>query len=261
LKFLLERIWLYLTYFFQKVDGHSLQGPYSFNFYTEIIKGDRYTPDKNIERKRSQFLNSKQSINYHSYGTVSQLSGQSRSKISRISERGISSFKKSRLLHNIITKYNHHVILELGTSLGINTSYLAKSSPDGIVYTFEGHVELCEIASSTFNELGFDNVKLVEGNITDTLPVLLNKLETIDFAFMDANHRSEYVLAYFNLLSEKIHERSVIVVDDIRWNQNMYAGWKNIVLSPLVSQSFDLGNVGIVTFEKNIVKRHYKLTF
>ena len=153
MKYLFERFWLFFSYFLLKVDEHSLQGPFAYSFFEKIINNKQYHPDPEIENLRKKFSLSTETIKYHSFGKISSLSQNSRSKISKITRNGISSFKKSRLFHNIIQEYQSDTILELGTSLGINTSYLSKATNKGEIYTFEGHPKLCEFAKSTFKVL------------------------------------------------------------------------------------------------------------
>jgi len=258
---LLERIPLYLNYFLLKVDEHSLQAPYAFSFYTGIIKNKNFTPIEKIENERLKLLKSQGEIAYQTFGIPSKLSKTSRSKISKIARSGISSLKKSLLLASIISELKPKTILELGTSLGINTCYLAETLAEGDIFTFEGNKDLIMYATDLFDKLNYQNIKLIEGNIDQTLTSVISKVSSIDLVFIDANHHSKSVLKYFDLLVGKAHSDSVFVFDDIRWSKDMYQAWLKIIQSADVSCSFDLGDIGIVTFEKNLSKQNYIADF
>lgn len=64
-------------------------------------------------------------------------------------------------------------ILELGTSLGISTSYLASVNSESNIFTIEGSEEIAKIAKNNFKELELTNVRSISGNFDSELPLLL----------------------------------------------------------------------------------------
>jgi predicted O-methyltransferase YrrM len=90
--------------------------------------------------------------------------------------------------------YRFNTILELGTSLGITTGYLALGNQQANVITMEGSVAIAEKALENFRDMNLKNVKLVQGNFDDTLSKVLTALERIDMAFVDGNHRKLQLL-------------------------------------------------------------------
>ena len=79
--------------------------------------------------------------------------------------------------------------------------------------------------------------------------------------FIDANHKSEAILRYFNLCLSKVHSNTVIVIDDIYWSSDMENAWKVIKNHPLVMSTIDLHQMGIVFFNSDLHKRHYKMRY
>lgn len=256
---LFSRIPLYVWHFLHKVDEHSLQGPFAFNFVSTIVKGKCDVDFSEIEAFRNKLKQSKEEISYSTYGQASGLSAKRRKKVAHIARSGISSPKRSALFFRIIKAFNLKVVVELGTSLGINTCYLARAAADGKVITFEGHGKLAKIARQTFDHLGCKNIELVNRNIDDSLPQVAAGLAKIDFAFIDANHRSDALLHYFEIFLPKIHEDSIVVVDDIRWNPDMFSGWKKICGHAEISHIFDFGDFGVLFFKENIPTQHFIL--
>ncbi len=65
--------------------------------------------------------------------------------------------------------FSPNLIVELGTSLGISTSYLAKGNRESNVFTFEGCPETAAIARENFKNLNLRNVDLILESLKNTL--------------------------------------------------------------------------------------------
>ena len=77
------------------------------------------------------------------------------------------------------------IIVELGTSVGISTMYMAAANPNSKVYTIEGEESILAIARNRFKQMGFTNIEPIAGNFDVQLPELIKRISTIDFAFID----------------------------------------------------------------------------
>ncbi|EGR0775223.1 O-methyltransferase [Vibrio cholerae] len=92
-------------------------------------------------------------------------------------------------------------ILEIGTSNGYSTIWLASALPDdGKVYTIEANPQKTEEASLNFNQTRTSS-KIVQ-LVGDATEVLSNVPENMDFIFLDADRKTYVSLAddLFNLL-------------------------------------------------------------
>lgn len=256
-----SRLPLYAWYLAHQVNEHSLQGPFSFDFATKVIYGKIEADFSNVEKLRTALTNDQTEITYKTFGKTSSLSRASRKRVASIAKHGISSRKKSALLYRIIRYFGYKKIVELGTSLGINTCYLAQASPTGRVITIEGHEEIAAIAAHNFRTTGISNAELIIGDIDTVLPKLLSRNDDVDFVFIDANHHSEALKRYFQVILPKINPSGALVVDDIRWSRNMWKGWKSLISHEKVSHSFDLGSMGILLFRNAPVPQHLVLNF
>ena len=164
-----------------------------------------------------------------------------------------------QLLFRLVSHFAPRTIFDLGTSLGVTTSYLAEPHPLSTVYTFEGCPQTLSIARDTFARLGFRHIRPVPGNLDETLPATLKEVASLDFVFFDANHRREPTLRYFAACLEKAHENSVFVFDDIYWSAGMMAAWEEIKSHPAVTLTVDLFHVGLVFFRRKQPKQHFRL--
>ena len=106
-------------------------------------------------------------------------------------------------MFRIARKYMPQTIIELGTSLGITSSYLALGNPGASVLTCEGAPGIAGVAMRNFKDLNLGNIELIQGNFDATLPITLDRVDTVDLVFIDGNHRYAPTLDYFAQIMEK----------------------------------------------------------
>jgi predicted O-methyltransferase YrrM len=248
------RIKSFLSYWLNAVDEHSLHSPFFFDLYTSQIKPSAGSPSfPHIEALRQKLLRDERAIDIHDFGVKEK--ENSRRKISDIARTSLSTLRFSCLYLRLANYFDATSIIELGTCLGINTLYLAEKR-DAVITTFEGSVAMADIATLTFQFALKENVRVVVGNIDHTLPAYLQHVKRIDLAFMDANHRYEPTVQYFDWLVAKVHSKSVIILDDIHYSPEMTAAWNAIKNHRLVYASADLFRCGIVFFDPSLNKQH-----
>jgi predicted O-methyltransferase YrrM len=255
----LFQIKTFLTYWLEAVDEHSLHSPFFFDFQRNVVK-QKPKKESAFENLRAKLKNDKREITIQDLGAGPRYGSSRSRKISEIAATTLSSQKYASLYGRIIKSYNAKNIVELGTSLGINTLYLAESDTVK-VKTFEGAPAIADIARTTFEFANAKNITIIEGNIDATLPEFLNTTNKIDFVFMDANHRYEPTLKYFDWLLRKIHTQSIIVIDDIHYSPEMEKAWHTIQHHTMVYGSADLYRCGILFFDPSLNKQHVILQF
>ena len=194
-------------------------------------------------------------------GAPSLVSSHPKRTIRSLARHSLSSPKFSRLLYRLAVDQSSDHIVELGTSLGINTLYLASARPSAQVYTLEGIPTIADRAENVFRQLQCANIRLVRGNIDQTLPQLLSQIHQVDLAYIDANHRFEPTVRYFEQLVTKTNENSIVVVDDIYWSSEMQRAWQYIKQHPAVTLSLDVFDAGIVFFLPLSARQEYTLMF
>lgn len=252
----------YLHYWLNAIDEHSLHAPFIFKFYTEVIKPDEHLPVfQKIEPYRKEKLKDHRVVHVGDLGAPSLVENGSRRKVSSIARHSLSSAKSSRLLWRLAHYIQPAHIIELGTSLGINTLYLSSYHPACKVVTFEGCNTSIEQAASLFAQWETKNIELISGNIDDTLPKYLEQYTPVDMVYLDANHRYEPTMKYFNLLMNHLSPTSVLVLDDIHWSAEMEHAWRKIKQHKKVTLSIDIFDAGLVFFKPLLTKQHYTLSF
>ncbi len=256
----LKFIFRYLCHLFtaRNSGGHGIHSPFIYDFVQNVIyeKHPYYIYNK-IEQQREKLLNNQSKISVTDFGAGKSINR----KISDIALKSLKRRKYAQLLFRIVHNFKAENIIELGTSFGISTSYLASASERANIITFEGCPEIAKVAQNNFNEIGIENIKIIIGNIDNTLASTLSDFDNIDIFFIDANHRAEPLLRYFELCLSKAHDNSVFIIDDIYWSGDMMNAWKQIKGYEKVTATIDTFEMGIVFLNPDLNKKHYKILF
>lgn len=241
------------------MNEHSLHSPFLYDLYEKVIKAEPESfPD--IENLRAKLLDDHREIDVSDLGSGSKHTNNRQRIISEIAKNSLSEEKFSSLYYRLAQYCKAKNIIELGTSLGINTLYLAKQK-DSRVFTFEGSDSIADIAEISFEFGSARNIELIRGNIDSTLYSNLSRMPKADLVFMDANHQYVPTKKYFEWLLMKIHHKSILILDDIHDNPGMERAWRELRKHDLVYVSIDLYRCGILFFDPSLNKQHVVLQF
>ncbi|MEO7923888.1 MAG: class I SAM-dependent methyltransferase [Chitinophagaceae bacterium] len=243
--------------------GHGTHSPFIFHFITSILNDRQHYPDyTEVEKLREEQLNDETVLTIEDMGAGSSMGRSTRRSISSIAKNSAKPKKFGQLLYRMVKEYQPPTILELGTSLGITTSYLSLGNPAARIITLEGATEVAAVATRNFRRLGIENVGIEEGNFDEVLSSVIRGLLSVDLAFIDGNHRQEPTLRYFLQLLPKTTQDSVLIFDDIHWSAEMEQAWKTIREHPETRCSVDLFHIGIVFFRQEFrEKQHFSIRF
>lgn len=255
----------YLKYFLSAKNGkgHGVHSPFVFDFIIHILNNNNaFSPYREIENLRESLKTDKRKISIKDLGAGSRKRKGNITSVSTIAKTSLKPKKYSQLLFRIVNYYQPETILELGTSLGITTAYLATANTNGSVITFEGIEEIAAVAKENFKRLNLNNIQVVEGNFDATLQPTIRSIKKVDFAFLDGNHQKVPTLNYFTTLLPFVNENSILIFDDIHWSREMEEAWEEIQNHPEVTLTIDLFFIGIVFFRKQQkVKQHFAIRF
>ena len=249
----------FIPYWLDALDAHSLHSPFFYQFYTNVIQSNEInTKFNSIEEIRNTLLKDVRSINVLDLGSGSQVLIKSSRLIKDVARMSLSPAPYARMYERLSSYFQCKNIFELGTSLGINTLYLA-STKESKVTTFEGSTEIANIARQSFEKAEAKNIRIVEGNLDTTLMNEIQSTNLIDLAFMDANHRYEPTVKYFEFLIQKMNEQSIIIIDDIHYSRAMERAWKELKQHDRIHGSADLFRCGILFFDPSLNNQHVVL--
>ena len=182
-------------------------------------------------------------LNVRDFGTGN--SGQR--KVKDIARRSSTDVRYGGVMQKIIDAFKVESILELGTSVGIGTMFLARTNAKAEVTTVEGCPETCKFAKSEFAKRKITNVNFINDDFDHLFASNALKDKYFDLAFIDGNHTSEATIRYFgNIIKRYSNKKSIIIVDDINWSRDMYDAWKEISSRMPDSLRINLFRMGII---------------
>lgn len=235
---------------------HGIHSPFVFDLITKVFPARMENEEEHpVENWRTECLLDHSIIHVTDFGT-----GESGPrKISFIAKHAAKSPNEGQLLHRIVKHFKPENILELGTSLGISTNYLASACAFKKFVTLEGCPETAKIAAKGLRD---QKVEIVTGEFDLTLPLAVRDLRQLDFVFFDGNHREKPTLKYFDTCLPYSQNNSVFIFDDIHWSEEMESAWEKIKVHPSVKLTIDTFHFGIVFFRKEqLEKEHFVVRF
>ncbi len=255
-------IFKFLKYRFKSQTKFDIHSPFVYELLIKCINDKKkYLDYIVIENLRKDLLKNKKTIEIQDFGAGSLISSSKTRTISEITLNSAKQKKYAQLLFRLIKYFQPQNILELGTSMGISSAYMAKAAPNAQLITIEGSNNISEIAIENFRELNIENIIVKTGNFDNILKDVLKENRNFDFIFFDGNHRKEPTLKYFQQCLSYKKPDTVFIFDDIHWSEEMEEAWAEIKNSEQVSMSIDLFFIGLIFFRKEFTKQHFIIRF
>jgi len=270
------RIWTWLRHLFTSwnTTGEGIHSPYLFEIVRFVFRDENsFYCFADIERQRERLCACSDELNVLDFGSQGSPEGTLiRRRVDDIAKTHLESPKMAQLLFRLVNFMTQKEkrplqIVELGTSLGITTAYLALPDSRNRVLTLEGSEQVLRVAQDVWRALHIDNIDCRQGNIDlllqeDTLFTRARKENGFlqpDFVFIDANHTFDATLRYARFFLPQMTEKGVIVMDDIHYSPEMERAWHELQADQRVTSSMDLYHAGILFVDKHYLKRHYRI--
>ena len=199
-----------------------LHSPYVFKMYKESIKKQAASKIefKQIENLRKTLKQDNSTVTYTDFGALAKSEGEIKHlKVSSIAKTDLKPSRIAEILHYLIKNSDLNNCIELGTSLGITTSYLLKalenkSNPS--LYSIEASKDVHELAKKNIESLSLQkNAHLILGSFDEQLPLLLEKLDVVDFIFIDGDHSYDGFTKDLSSYFPKVKKGGIVSGDDI----------------------------------------------
>ena len=178
--------------------------------------------------------------------------------IHRVSSSGK---RYGRLLYLLCQHYKPLHILELGTSLGRGTSAMHLGHPEAQITTIEGSPEIAAIARENINKFATNpnNIEVITSSFSTYLSDLDNA--TFDLVYIDGHHEGKALRNYLDQIMPYTHEQTLFLLDDIRWNDDMFKAWNELISDERFHVSIDFFRMGVLSSRPAQAKEHFILTF
>jgi predicted O-methyltransferase YrrM len=242
--------------------GHGIHSPFVFDLVSRVMR-NKIDQDivLKIENMRKKNISDDRIISVQDLGGGSSRMKSSLRRVSDIAAYSAVPRKYGRLLSNMASEFGKPDIIELGTSLGISTMYMATASPGSVVHTIEGCPSTAEIAKENFEYAGINNVHLINGSFDDIIPELRKKSVKPGLVFIDGNHRKEPTLKYFEEMADLSDKNNVIIIDDIHISEEMEEAWTLIKKHKKVTLTVDIFRMGFVFFREGMNRYNYVIKY
>lgn len=212
-----------------------------------------------IEQLRTSLLKSSDMIVVDDFGAGSRVFSNDIRPVNKIARVVLQSEKVALSIMSILifwrSKGQGGRILEMGTSLGVTTAYLAASGWD--VETWEGCKNTAEYARCNWQGLGYDGkIKSKIG----TFNALLNEDKGgWDVVFLDGHHDGPSTIKYVEILKTKLNPGGAILIDDIDWSESMKIAWERLLEDPHWNITMKWRGKGWLFNRVGDVEQHLKL--
>lgn len=236
--------------------GHRVHSPNIYNFFEKAIFSKKQFDYSAAENANNALKKSKQKIQSLSIGAKG--TGKiTEKKVSDIAKKSSSCGRYGRLLQRISAFLQPSTIVELGTSLGIGTIYLASGCESAKIITVEGCSETLKIAKQNFIKFNKQNIETINANFNDVLEPILKQNTNTSLIFVDGNHTYDDTISYFSTICKYANDNLVVIFDDINWSKGMTKAWRKIQNTSQVVVSVETARMGIIFFNKALTKKNY----
>lgn len=241
--------------------GHGIHSPFLYKFSQKVVFSNKKNPFfTEIEAIIKELKNDRTQIQMNDYGAGSKVFKGEKRRIRDIARISSTKNKYGKLLLRMVEHFDMKYVLELGTSLGIGTLYMATSGKAN-VWTIEGDQSMYKKAKKTFEQASLTNVVFINDLFDLALPKVLNEMPGLDLVYFDGHHKMEPTLNYFEQCLTKTTNDSIFVFDDIHWSKEMEKAWEHIKSHPKTRVTLDLFQMGIVFLREELSKEHFVIKF
>jgi len=241
--------------------GHGIHSPFMFELITKVFTNKPIEDDlQKVFDIHDRLKKSTELLEFNEIGAGSLYKRKKKQSLNKIIKRSSVNKKYGKLLFNLIKYFEPKEILEIGTSVGISTAYIAQASKNSNFKSIEGIKAKTRIAEKVAQELD-QNTEFIIGDFDDIIDDITKSFEQLDFVFFDGNHKKQNTLKYFNTCLQKVHNNSIFIFDDIHWSTEMEEAWDEIKRNQTVKVSVDLFRMGLIFFKQELSYQQYVIKF
>jgi predicted O-methyltransferase YrrM len=224
--------------------GYGVHSPFVYSLITKVIeeKAAFYAFDE-IEKLRQEMVSPAHPL-------------------SDLTVRETQSRNYGALLFRIVNFYKCRQILQIGSSTGIMSLYLAMASPKQCCcHALEERSGLLDTAQAFSRAHHLEKLDFREGDYGSELKRLQVSGFQADLIFINGLYNFLETENILSLCLPFLHKKTILIIDNIVKNKNRRDLWKKIKSHPQVRSSIDLCALGIAFFDDNLPKKQYKAYF
>jgi predicted O-methyltransferase YrrM len=150
----------------------------------------------------------------------------------------------------LVQMWKPETIVEFGTAFGVSGMYFLaglETNQKGHLLTFDPNDVWRKLALGCLGGIS-TRFTSISGTFEENVDTALAD-RSIDIAFIDAIHTSEFVIPQLELVLARCNTKAIIILDDINFSDNMRACWNQVANDSRFVSSVALGaRVGVLEF-------------
>ena len=147
-----EKVKAYFLFFINSKNKHGVHSPFVYDFIQNVLS--KSAPINEIEIERNKLKKDHAVIRFKDFGQRDDRM----STISAIAKNSLKKTKEASILAQIVYHYKVDEVIEMGTSLGITTAYIAIKNPSVNVLTIEANEVALERARKIWSDLSISTI-------------------------------------------------------------------------------------------------------
>lgn len=247
-----------INYFIQAKHrrGFGIHSPSTFRLVTQVVEERLpyyYFPF--IERIRHRFNMDDVELFLNQKGEIL--------KKSKLSLAKCGALKKSydQILFRLVNYYKPQVIIELGTTLGFTTLYLATPNSQAEVITLSEKPEVSDLARNNIKKAAVSNIHVLEGALDSNFKKLLEQQAKVEFINVNCQMMPEGFYSYYDMLRQKNKFSGVFILNEPYYWEKSQEDLAKIKSREDVRVVLDLFHVVILLFNQELQKEEYVLRY
>jgi predicted O-methyltransferase YrrM len=252
----------FLRFFRNAVTKYQLHSSFVFDLACAVVEDKRwFYAFRDVEGVRQKMLTSDVALNLtaNESGTGAQPSLESRHQsVQSLARDNRISAKGGQLLFRLTNHLQPKTMLELGTSLGVGTMYLASAAREARFISLEVNSGMAAIARINLELLGLDKKqRVIEGDLERNFQIALQELKQPDLIFFNACDSPEKTLRCFEASLAFSHLKTAFVFSQPHYSKDMLEAWTQIKAHPRVTLTLDFFELSLVFIDPDFRERQH----
>lgn len=250
----------YLLYWIRSRNRHGIQAPFLYELNDSVWRKDCVELiHEPIEAYRKEMLRSNATIHIQDFGAGFSGKRHRERTVSYITRNSSKPPRYARMLYRLTKALSAQTVLELGTSIGVSSLYMATTGAR--VVTVEGCPQTAALARAGFSRFPDLRIESLNAEFDQAIDTLLNSSEQFDLLFIDGHHQFEPTLNYINSCMPILSPRAVVVVDDINWSDEMREAWASLCKDSRFTLTVDVFMLGILFRDVDLSKENIEIRY
>lgn len=240
--------WRYLQYLIRSKHrkGFGVHSPFMFYFITKVIE---------------------EKLPFYRFAQLRSLRRILAKSTKEVSGKRMSAWVKEemseaylQMLFRFVHALKPNTMVEMGTSIGLTSAYLATPNTKARLLTVGNDAELMKLAAMNLQKVGADHVQLFESGWNEAKNVW-REVDCCDFLFFSSKFPAEYVRDVWDQGASKMTDAAVVVMADIYRDKERMDVWQELQKCEKVRVCLDLHHYGLLFFDEKLQRESYNLFY